>query len=322
MKNRGSRNRERPNVGNNQVCIRVPATTANLGPGFDSFGLALKCYNRFFFQINPEPLAVDRLAFSSKTCVDVANTSLVPGESLVFQALERFYETIQLPRPTFEVEIEAHIPLARGLGSSSTVIVGALVGANTLAGHPLDVQALLRLATDLEGHPDNVAPALLGGALLCDMVEAEVQAYPLPWPEDWKVVVVVPEYRLLTEKARSVLPQQFPLGDAIFNLRKASLMTYALLRHDEQAFAASLSDRLHQPYRSGLIPEFEPLQDCALQAGAFGCVISGGGPSMAVFYPEANQPGVMAALQAYVETLTTDVRLLALSPDLQGAHVA
>ncbi len=304
---------------NKQVCIRVPATTANLGPGFDSFGLALKCYNRFFFKLNP---TADRLTFSPKTCVDVTNTSLNPGESLVFQALERFYEEIQTPRPPFEVKIEAHIPLARGLGSSSTVIVGALVGANTLAGSPLNDQALLRLATDLEGHPDNVAPALLGGALLCDESEGEVKAYPLAWPEDWKVVVAVPEYRLLTEKARSVLPKQFSMGDAVFNLRKASLMTYALLQHDGQAFAASLSDRLHQPYRSGLIPEFEPLQACALQAGAFGCVISGAGPSMAVFYPEANHSAVMAGLQAYVETLVTDVRLLALSPDLQGAHVA
>jgi homoserine kinase len=302
-------------VSSQEVSIRVPATSANLGPGFDSFGMALALYNRF----NVTPTTQDAFSFSPNTCVSVQGVSSEPGESLPFRALERFYQEIAKPRPTLSVEVEAHIPLARGLGSSSSAIVAGLMAGNELEGHPLSRTDLVRLATELEGHPDNVAPAILGGVVLCD---PDSGAYSLPWPEGWQVLVVVPEYQLLTEEARRVLPKNISQEDAIFNLRKASLLTYALFQRDEQAFRASLEDRLHQPYRAALIPEFQPIRALALQEGAFGAVMSGAGPSVAVFYSEQVKENLVTQLNTYKEQHTGKLRILQLALSPSGAYIS
>jgi homoserine kinase len=305
------------------ITVRVPATTANLGPGFDTFGLALKCYNRFHMTTRPgTPEEGDRLTFSQNSCVDLAGVSENPRDSLLFTAIDKLYQLLGKKRPAYHVDVEAHIPLARGMGSSSTVIVAGLVGPHHLEGAPLPPSQLVQLATEIEGHPDNVAPALLGGALLCDeLPDGTVRTYPLPWPEDWRVVIAVPDYRLLTEKARAVLPKSFSMAEALHNLRKASTLTYALLKADPQAFAESLSDRLHQPFRGPLIPEFEPLREQALKAGAFGAVISGAGPSVAIFYPAQRHDAVWESLQAFKTEQASGLRLLPLAPDTLGAHV-
>lgn len=305
------------------LCIRVPATSANLGPGFDTFGLALKCYNRFF--LTPAPHGSDQLTFSQNSCVDLAGVCEKPSDSLLFKALDRFYQYLNQARPPIHAEVEAHIPLARGLGSSSSVIVAGLAGANMMEGSPLSIETLLQLATALEGHPDNVAPALLGGAVFCDMSQTEGEGSQttcraLPWPEAWGILVAVPPYRLLTEKARAVLPRTFSREDALFNMRKASLLTYGLLQQDAEAFSKSLDDRLHQPYRSALIPEFEPIRELCAKAGAFGTVISGAGPSVAVFFPKNVHETVMSALVEFQTQNAPDMRILSLSPDRLGAH--
>ncbi len=293
------------------ISIRVPATCANLGPGFDSLGLALKLYNHF----EVIPADTDGMSIAEGNCVDVAGMSLAPEQNLFFKALNRFYEKLGQQRPTVHVAVEAHIPLARGLGSSSTAIVGGLLAGNILAGEPMSKTELIELATEIEGHADNVAPAVLGGVVLCD----GPVAHTLPWPEDWQVAVVVPEEKLLTETARGVLPEKVPMADAVYNMQKAALWTHAVHQRDEAAFQSALADKLHQPYRGPLIPVFEPVAKVAATCGAFGAVVSGAGPSVAVFYPKNATEKLVPELKSLCDGLSAKV--LAVSLDDTGAHL-
>ena len=286
--------------------IRVPGTMANLGPGFDSFGLAVSLYNHFAYQLAEK----DELVISSETTVKRQGLSLDPAQNVLFTAADKLYEKLGQKRPAMRIELKAHVPVARGLGSSSTAIIASLLAANRFAGDPLNQQAVLDVSIEIEHHPDNVAPALLGGAVFYD-----TKPYQLPWPDDWKILAVIPSYPLLTEDARKALPPSPAMADAIFNLRKASLLTYALLQADEDAFRLALEDQLHQPYRQKLIAEFAPLQALARKAGALGSIISGSGSTMGVFYKQDAE----AALLKGLESLGTGLRIEHLKPDTEGA---
>lgn len=259
--------------------VRVPATMANMGPGFDSFGMAVTLYNQFTIT----PAARDELLFASGDADVRALTQETrenPGNHLIWQALDVLYKKAGCARPAVRVEVKADIPVARGLGSSSTAIVAALTAGNALLGGAFSRAELLDLAIALEHHPDNVAPALLGGVVLYDTVP-----YALPWPQEWRILALSPDYPVKTDEARRILPDAIGREDAIFNLRKASVLTYALLRQDPDALRAALDDRLHQPYRRRLIAEYDALERLVLANGAFGMIISGSGPTMGVFYP-------------------------------------
>jgi homoserine kinase len=214
------------------------------------------------------------------------------------------------------VEVVADIPVARGLGSSSTAVAAGLVAANRMAGGPLTTQDLLKLAIQMEGHPDNVAPALMGGVALYDTAP-----YRLPWPTEWRVLVLSPDYPVLTEEARRILPKSIAHTDAVYNLRKASLLTYALLREDPEAFRESLHDRLHQPYRRQLIKEYDVIERLVMDAGAFGMVISGSGSSMAVFYPTAVHAPLKEGLESTIRSQGWPMLLNEVSVDTEGARI-
>lgn len=259
--------------------ISVPATLANLGPGFDSFGMAVDVYNTFEIDVNPDGEDVVALSHHIEGEVGIPKN---PADNLVIQAMDALYRDAKATRPHVILKLSPEIPLARGMGSSSTAIVAGLVAANRLLGDTYSLPMLCRIATSLEGHPDNVVPALQGGVWLCD----EASFYPLPWPKGWRILLVIPPYPILTEEARSVMPKQVALEDAVLNVRKASMLTYGLLKADPAVFANALDDRLHQPYRGQLIKEFLPLQDFVRQQGALGTIISGSGSTLAVFAPE------------------------------------
>jgi len=292
--------------------VRVPATIANMGPGFDSFGMAVSLYNRFTFEI-AEPGTLDSLSFST---AGMADMSALAGESasenIVLQAMSRLYDHAGQIRPAMKVSVQADIPVARGLGSSSTAIIAGLLAANRLLGNVYPPDELLDVVIDMEGHPDNVAPALHGGVVLYD-----TQAYRLPWPIEWRIMTLSPDYPVSTEEARRILPKDYTLADAIYNLRKASVLTYALLQGDPEALRQSLHDRLHQPYRCHLIAEYELIERLVMDAGAYGMIISGSGSTMAVFYPSV----LHATLVEQVENLIArqhwrmDLNCLALDTD-------
>lgn len=289
--------------------IRVPATLANLGPGFDSFGMAVDQYN--LFHINPNA-SVDKICFAQPG-LELSDN---PADNLVFRAANYLAKALGQSCPPFELTIDARLPLARGLGSSSTAIVAGLLAANRLFSDPCDLPKLCQLATALEGHPDNVVPALLGGVRLCD----GPQSYHLPWSPDWAIILVIPAYPILTEEARRVLPAQPSRADAVFNLRKASLLTYALLKEDSNVFASSLSDALHQPYRAQLIPEFQSVSQLASHHGAMGTIISGSGSTLAVFSQRAQHEQLLSILKKEAGKRPGTI-VIAVNVDLQGATI-
>lgn len=296
--------------------VQVPATIANLGPGFDSFGMAVSLHNRFEF----EPAERDELLFSVEGAADVSGLQRASdqsvGKNLLFVAMDRLFEKTGQSRPSLRVRVVADIPVARGLGSSSTAIVAGLIAANYLLNQPYESLALLELAVAMEGHPDNVAPALLGGVVLYDE-----RPYCLPWPMEWRVLTVSPAYEVLTEEARRILPASVAMADAIFNLRKASLLTYALLQEDPEALRASLHDRLHQPYRRQLIAEYGAIERLALDNGALGMIISGSGSTMAVFYPTVIHAFLLESLQGLIAAQGWSMTVNDLTVDAEGAQL-
>lgn len=263
------------------ITVQVPATSANLGPGFDSLGLALNLYNSFTFSVSEE----NHFEVSEDSTVETPGLPKQLEHSLIYQGLRAVYGACNTPLPKFHVSLTANVPVERGLGSSSTAIVAGLVAANHLLGNPLAPKALLQLAAISEGHADNVSPALLGGCQLCDgdPNNEYVQSYPLPWPKDWHIIAVIPNTPLNTEKARSTLPESIPTADAAFTARKMGLWLHALHTADARAFKSALVDKLHQPYRAPLIDDFEAVEQfCYGHPDAMGCVISGSGSTMVV----------------------------------------
>ncbi len=276
------------------VCVTVPATTANLGPGFDCLGAALTLYNRFTFTSLPTATLPVEIRM---TGVEADRVSTGP-DNLLYQSFLRLYQEIGQTPPPVRIEVVMAVPLARGLGSSATAIVGGLVAANVLAGEPLSTMVIRDLAIAIEGHPDNVVPALLGGCQLAVQNEGigEWVICELPWHETIVAVVAIPEFELSTQAARQVLPTQYSRADAIFNAAHLGLLVQALATGNPLWLQAALADRIHQPYRQSLIPGYESVQTAAQAAGAYGLVISGAGPTLLALTSLAQAPAVATAM--------------------------
>jgi len=258
--------------------VTVPATTGNLGPGFDCLGAALTLYNKFRFSLSPESpksqLTVTASgAYAQEVTLDQTN--------LVYQSLVKFYDRIGQPIPPIALHVEAEIPMARGLGSSATAIVGGIVGGNLLAGSPLSQKQLLDLAIAVEGHPDNVTPAMLGGCQLsASRQDGGWEVCRLAWHPEIAFALAIPNFELSTAKARQVLPKEVTMADAIFNASHLALLTHAVVTGNSDWLVAALQDRLHQPYRQSLIVGMENVEKAAIAHGAYGMVISGAGPTL------------------------------------------
>ncbi|NJO80588.1 MAG: homoserine kinase [Cyanobacteria bacterium RM1_2_2] len=275
------------------VTITVPATTANLGPGFDCLGAALSLYNRFQFSLGSGAAEELQIEASGRDAERVATDAT----NLAYQAFCHFYQKIGQTPPPLHLSIHLEIPLARGLGSSATAIVAGLVGANELAGSPLTQADLMAMAIDLEGHPDNVVPALMGGCrLAATQPDATWTICEIPWYPEIVPVVVIPEFELSTAKARSVLPATYNRADAIFNAAHLGLLIRGLQTGDFDWLQTALQDRIHQPYRQALIPGYDAVQSAALQAGAYGLVISGAGPTLLALTPAAQAETIQTAM--------------------------
>ena len=256
--------------------VSVPATTANIGPGFDCLGAALTRYNRFTFTSNPEasPLQIE---------VTGAESDRVPTDTsnLVYVAFCECFRHLDRPVPPVQLKIDLDVPLARGLGSSSTAIVGGILGANALAGSPLESTNLARLATELEGHPDNVVPALLGGCRLATVNdEGQGTLCEISWHPDIVPILVIPAFEVPTAKARQVLPQTYSRTDAVYTIGHLGLLLRALETGNGDWLRTAIGDRIHEPYRKTLIPGYDAVVQSALAAGAYGVTISGAGPTL------------------------------------------
>lgn len=254
------------------VSVYVPATSANMGPGFDCMGIALDLWN----EIHVTP--------SDRTTVVITGYGEqdLPRDdtNLVLRTMTSLADRCNRPLPPVAVLLRNRIPIASGLGSSAAALVGGLLAANMLFDSPFSRADILRIAAEDEGHPDNVAPAFLGGAVLAYLHEDGVTHVNLPLRENFSFVTVTPAFPLLTETARGVLPATVRRQDAVFNVAHASFLTAALTTGNVPLLRRSLVDRLHQDARKALIPGFEDVVAAANGAGAYGTVLSGAGPTL------------------------------------------
>ncbi len=274
------------------VIVSVPASTANLGAGFDCLALALELRNR---------IEVTDLGSGTglELRVEGEGADQLPrdGRNLMVRAMERVFQVVGR-RPAGRLSLRAvnGIPLGSGLGSSAATIVGGLAAANALVQGGLDSAALLRLAYELEGHPDNVAAAVYGGLVLVSAEGDVLQAQAVP-VLPLRVVIALPALRLSTAEARAALPAQVPLADAVFNVGHALFTVQALASGDEALLRWAVADRLHQPYRQKLIPGFAAVEAAARAAGAAAVALSGAGPSLVAFAGEGHA-AIAAAMEA------------------------
>ncbi|BAU66689.1 homoserine kinase [Stanieria sp. NIES-3757] len=299
-----------------QVTVIVPATTANLGAGFDCIGAALTFYNQFTFT-TVETNTDLKIVVTGEEAARVSQDR----DNLLYQSFTKFYHKIDRSIPKIAIEIKLGVPLARGLGSSATAIVGGLVGANQLAGNPLSNTEVMELAIEMEGHPDNVVPALLGNCQLSVGETGNWQICEIPWHQEIVPVVAIPDFELSTEEARSVLPTTISRSDAIFNISRLGLLLRGLETNRSDWLSAALADKLHQPYRQALIHGYQQVQAAAIASGAYGMVISGAGPTLlALTNPQQAKSVVSAMMEAWQEQgINSKVMILQL--DTTGAKV-
>ncbi len=276
-----------------RVRVRVPASSANLGPGFDALALALALYNEVELEESDHISVAIQGEGAGRLDTGAANV-VARGAAMAFQAAGRHFRGAT-------VRCVNRIPLSRGLGSSAAAWVGGLVGANALLGTPLDRDQVLTLAARAEGHPDNVAAAVLGGLTVSCSTERGIVALALPVPSDLDWVVLVPEVESSTREARAVLPDSVSRADAVFNVQRVSLLLGALGLGRTDLIGSAMRDRLHEPYRLRLFPWASAVETAAREAGALGCALSGAGSAIlaAVRGPcEAVAGAMEAALHA------------------------
>ena len=300
----------------NQVKVIVPATTANIGVGFDCLGAALTMTNEFQFEVVDTETKL-------KIVVEGEESSKVGlGENnLLYRAVAYFYQQIEQSPPHLEITIKLGVPLSRGLGSSATAIVGGLLGANSLAGNPLKPWEIMELAINLEGHPDNVVPALRGSCLLSVEDRGSWQICPVPWHQEIIPVVAIPDFELSTREARSVLPDEYSRKDAIFNISRMGLLLRALETNNTDWLKAALADKLHQPYRQKLITGYQQVEQAAIAAGAYGVVISGAGPTLLALTNAEQAPSVCESMKSTWANMGVSAQVRSLAIDHTGAKV-
>lgn len=258
------------------VKVKVPATTANLGPGFDTLGLALNIFNYLEVSTEADELSIEITGEGAEF--------LAPNQNnLVYKAIQRLFEEVGQELPPLKIKQYNEIPLASGLGSSAATIVSGLVAANYLVHNPLDDDQLLALATEMEGHPDNAAPALFGG-LIISGIEQDKIIYSKIKPENPpQIIVVVPEFSVSTQQARSVLPNEICYDDAVYNLSRLAFLINCFVTGDYDNFSYACQDRLHQNYRKSLVPGFDDVINASYLHGGLGAALSGAGPTVVGF---------------------------------------
>ena len=305
-----------PRIGQ-KVVVDVPATTANLGPGFDCLGAALDLNNRFAMR------RIEGGGERFELIIEGSEGSHLRGgpENLVYRAAQRVWKAAGLEPVALEARVRLAVPPARGLGSSATAIVAGLMGANALVGEPLSKEKLLELAIDIEGHPDNVVPSLLGG--LCMTAKAASQRWRVvrcEWMPSVKAVVAIPSIRLSTSEARRAMPKAIPVGDAVVNLGALTLLLQGLRTGNGDLISDGMHDRLHEPYRWRLIKGGDQVKQAAMEAGAWGCAISGAGPSVLALCEEDKGPAVSRAMVKAWEAAGVASRAPVLNLQTSGSH--
>lgn len=294
------------------IRIQVPATSANLGSGFDSLGVALTLYNQVWMEES------DVIDISSKDDVKIPTDE----SNLIYWSAQRLYEECGKRLPGLKIIQENNIPMTRGLGSSSACIVAGLVGANRFLGNPLSKTDLETLAVAIEGHPDNTTPCITGGLVTSAMDGGRIYSVTVPVADNIRFAVFVPPFELKTETARGALPDKYSRQDAVFNLSRSALMTSALFSGSLENLRVAVQDRLHQPYRKDFIEGYDTVFRLSYELGSYGTCISGAGPSILAIVDEKGvETFEKHAISSLEEKGICGWRLLTLAPESNGARI-
>ena len=290
-----------------RVTIRVPATTANLGPGFDAFGCALSLYTDVTFEETD-------LGLEITGCPE----EFTGPDNLAYVSYCAALATMSEELRGVKIHIDAQIPVCRGLGSSAALLVAGAMGANVLRGNKLSTQGLLNITNAMEGHPDNLAPAFFGG-LTASMVDNGLPVcVNFPLHPDWEFLALVPDFDLPTTLARQALPTEYDRSDAVYNIAHGALVLKALELGDEKLLRNAMQDRIHQPYRKKMIADYDKIESLIRTTGAAFC-LSGAGPTLLCI---TRNPGLEEKLAKKLDSITTaNWQMLPLHVEFQGAHV-
>ncbi len=297
-----------------KATARIPASTTNLGPGFDVLGLALQLYSTITLEITGN---------ESEVVVRGVDAEKIPSspKHIAFQAAESIYQRSGTPVPKgIRLTIQNGIPAIRGLGGSGTAILGGLLTANVLCGNPYSHSELLNFASEIEGHPDNVAASLYGGLVISVQEEKQIHTIQLTCDPTLHVVLAIPEFTLSTKKARDILPKTVDFSDAIYNISRSSLLVASIATGKLEMLSTAMDDKLHQPYRSTLIPGFNDVVESAISAGALSIALSGAGPTIAA-YCLKNMQEVGASMQQAFKQHSIPCQILVLGTDFEGAII-
>ncbi len=256
------------------IRVRVPATMANVGPGFDCMGIALSLYNYVELEETQAGLIVEN-------CGRDAAALPTDETNLVVKSMRAYFKRVSVEPAGLFVRVTNEIPVSRGMGSSAACIVGGIVAANRLAGNLMSQNELLNLAVEMEGHPDNVTPALLGGVVISSRDDEGTDYVRFDVPGELECLMAIPNVSLSTKLAREALPKEIPFDDAVYNVGKAALLTGALMQGKYEVVEKALGDRLHQSYRSKLMPSLEYIYNKSREKKMNTLIISGAGPTLA-----------------------------------------
>jgi homoserine kinase len=297
-----------------KVQVDIPASTTNLGPGFDVLGMALKLYNTVEMEIS---------ASGTKIEIEGEGADKIPRDehNLIYRAAKQVFEKLGEKMPPLSIRLINRTPLARGLGSSGTASIGGLMAASVISGAGLERDEILYMATKMDGHPDNVAASIFGGVIIASLTEEGVACMKFIPPKPVKVVVIVPDFHLLTSDARAVLPKSVDLSTAVFNISRASLLVAALATGDYRLLGIATDDKLHQPYREKLIPGFRDVLLAAKSVdGNVAVALSGAGSSIVALCPDNSKRVGESMRQAFLRH-NIESRIMILDIDEEGARV-
>ncbi len=299
------------------ISVRVPGSTSNLGPGFDTLGLALSLYNTVTFDVltSNDPAVPLVSVFGEGT-----GSLPCDGTNHIYRILrDQLSENPEL-LSRVRLRVECSVPVGSGLGSSGTATLAALWGASQLVGRVRDNIQLLADATSIEGHPDNVSPSLLGGFTISAMNagQREVLVQKMSWPSHWQAMFVVPNRQLSTREARAVLPKAVPFQDAVHNVQRVSLLLAAVASANEDLLRNAFDDKLHEPYRQHLIPELVDLRRALRGSNALGCTLSGAGPTVMVMFSKRHRNEIETLVENWAAAQESVPRVLNLSVDQEG----
>lgn len=294
------------------IRIQIPATSANLGSGFDSLGVALTMYNQVLMEVSDETI------ITSKDDVKVPTDK----SNLIYWSADYLYKECGKVLPGLTIIQENNIPMTRGLGSSSACIVAGLVGANRFLGNPLSKKDLVNMASKIEGHPDNTTPAIMGGLVTSAVDGGKVYSVSVPVAKNIRFAVFIPPFELSTEYARSVLPDTYTKEQAIFNLSRSSLMTSSLFSGSLENLRVAVQDELHQPYRKPLIKGANTVFRISYELGSYGTYISGAGPTIIAIIDEKQASDFENhAINALEEKGRSGWKFILLGADSEGAKI-